>query len=130
MEQFIQEVIEPGSRVHTDAWGGYNRLDRLGYQHRVVNLSNTGNPAHVAMPAVHRRCRIAPFVRLARTITYYRADIEATLLHGVNNGRLESLNTKVRLIAPRAFGFHSAKAMIALAELTHGGLCPALPGRQ
>jgi len=77
-----------------------------------------------------RRCRIAPFVRLARTITYYRADIEATLLHGVNNGRLESLNTKVRLIARRAFGFHSAKAMIALAELTHGGLCPALPGRQ
>lgn len=54
LEQFIQEVVEPGSRVHTDAWGGYNRLDRLGYQHRVVNLSNTGNPAHVTMPAVHR----------------------------------------------------------------------------
>jgi transposase len=50
-----------------------------------------------------RRCRIGPFVALARTITYYRADIEATLLHGVNNGRVESLNTKVRLIARRAF---------------------------
>jgi transposase len=51
-----------------------------------------------------RRCRIGPFIALARTITYYRADIEATLLHGVNNGRAESLNTKVRLIARRAFG--------------------------
>ena len=56
--------------------------------------------------------RIGPFVALARTITYYRADIEATLLHGVNNGRVESLNTKVRLIARRAFGFRSAQALI------------------
>jgi len=77
-----------------------------------------------------RRCRIGPFVKLARTITYYRADIEATLLHGVNNGRMESLNTKIRLIARRAFGFHSAPALIALSELTLGGLCPPLPGRQ
>jgi transposase len=77
-----------------------------------------------------RRCRIGPFVALARTITYYRADIEATLLHGVNNGRVESLNTKVRLIARRAFGFRSAQALIALSELTLGGLCPPLPGRQ
>jgi transposase len=77
-----------------------------------------------------RRCRIGPFVALARTITYYRADIEATLQHGVNNGRVESLNTKVRLIARRAFGFHSAQALIALSELTLGGLCPSLPGRQ
>jgi len=76
-----------------------------------------------------RRCRIDAFVALARTITYYRADIEATLLHGVNNGRVESLNTKVRLIARRAFGFRSAPALIALSELTLGGLCPSLPGR-
>ena len=37
---------------------------------------------------------------LDRTITYHRADIEAKLLHSVNNGRMDSLNTKVRLIAP------------------------------
>ena len=29
----------------------------------------------------------------------------------------------------RAFGFHSAGALIALAMLTLGGLCPPLPGR-
>ena len=54
---------------------------------------------------------------------------EATLLHGINNARSESANTKIRLIARRAFGFHSAKALIALSELTLGGLCPSLPGR-
>src|SRR6266568_1150673 len=85
------------------------------------------DPFHVVQWAT--RCRIGPFVALARTIAYYRADIEATLLHGVNNGRVESLNTKVRLIARRAFGFHSAHALIALSELTLGGLCPSLPGR-
>jgi hypothetical protein len=29
----------------------------------------------------------------------------------------------------RAFGFHSPDALIALAMLAHGGLCPPLPGR-
>src|SRR6266700_381036 len=65
-----------------------------------------------------------------RLIAHYRADIQATLFHGVNNGRMESLNTKVRLVARRAFGFHSAPALIALSELALSGLCPALPGRQ
>ncbi len=37
---------------------------------------------------------------------------------------MESLTTKVRLIARRAFGFRSAQALIALSELTLGGLCP------
>ena len=35
----------------------------------------------------------------------------------------------MRLICRRAYGFHSAEALIALAMLTVGGLRPALPGR-
>ncbi|MGI8593244.1 MAG: hypothetical protein ACR2ML_02575, partial [Solirubrobacteraceae bacterium] len=38
-------------------------------------------------------------------------------------------NTRIRLITRRAFGFHSPDALIALAMLTLGGLCPPLPGR-
>jgi transposase len=38
-------------------------------------------------------------------VAYYRQDIEATLLHGVNNARSESANTKIRLIARRASDF-------------------------
>jgi len=52
------------------------------------------------------------------------------LFHGVNNRRMESLNAKVRLIARRALGFHSAPALIALPELALGALCPSLPGRE
>jgi len=54
LEEFVQRVVEKGSRVRTDAWSGYSRLVELGYDHVVINVSNTGDPAHVAMPAVHQ----------------------------------------------------------------------------
>jgi transposase len=49
------------------------------------------------------------------------------LHHDLSNARVESLNTKIRLITRVAFGFHSPQALIALAMLSLGGLCPALP---
>ena len=76
-----------------------------------------------------RRCRLAPFVKLARTITEQRPGILAAIEHGLSNARVEAINTQIRLITRRAFGFHSPKALIALAMLTLGGLCPPLPGR-
>jgi transposase len=82
-----------------------------------------------AWPAWARRCRIASFVRLAKTITANKAGIVATLTHRLSNARIEALNTTLRLICRRAYGFHSAEALIALAMLTVGGLRPALPGR-
>jgi transposase len=77
-----------------------------------------------------RRCRIASFVKLAKTITTNRAGIVATLTHRLSNARVEALNTTLRLITRRAYGFHSANALIALAMLTLGGLRPPLPGRE
>jgi len=76
-----------------------------------------------------RRCRIKAFVDLAKTITTCRRDIRATLELGLSNGRVESVNTKIRLISRVAFGFRSPEALIALAMLHLGGYCPPLPGR-
>lgn len=76
-----------------------------------------------------RRCRLEPFVKLAQQIAAHLPGIEATLRHGLSNARTESVNTRIRLIARRAFGFHSPEALIALALLSLGGLCPPLPGR-
>ena len=76
-----------------------------------------------------RRCRIASFVKLAKTITQNKPGIIATLTHRLSNARIEALNTTLRLICRRAYGFHSADALIALAMLTVGGLRPTLPGR-
>ena len=76
-----------------------------------------------------RRCRLAPFVKLAKTITEQRDGIESALRHGLSNARVEQINTQIRLITRRAFGFHSPHAAIALAMLSLSGLCPPLPGR-
>jgi transposase len=76
-----------------------------------------------------RRSRIPAFVALQRRITAYRTAILATINHGLSNGRIESMNTKIRLITRMAFGFHSAEALIALAMLSLGGHRPTLRGR-
>jgi len=76
-----------------------------------------------------RRCRIPSFVKLAKSITEHRVGIEAALTHGLSNARVESVNTKLRLLTRIAFGFRSPEALVALAMLDLGGLCPPLPGR-
>jgi transposase len=77
-----------------------------------------------------RRCRIGAFVDLQRRIVKHKASILAAIAHGLSNGRIESVNTKIRLITRVAFGFKSPDALIALAMLNLGGHRPALPGRK
>ena len=77
-----------------------------------------------------RRSRIDAFVRLQRSIVTHRDAILASIEHGLSNGRIESINTKIRLITRIAFGFASPDALIALAMLSLGGHRPALPGRK
>ena len=76
-----------------------------------------------------RRCRIPAFVELQRRIVKHQASILAAIEHGLSNGRIESVNTKIRLITRVAFGFRSPEALIALAMLNLGGHRPVLPGR-
>jgi transposase len=44
-----------------------------------------------------------------------------------SNRRLEGLNSKIRLISHRAFGFHSPNPLIALVYLCCSGLIIKLP---
>ncbi|MFP5486858.1 MAG: ISL3 family transposase [Acidimicrobiia bacterium] len=77
-----------------------------------------------------QRCRLAPFVKLARTIRAHRDGILAAIRLGLANGRLEGLNNRVRLIMRRAFGFHSATAALALVMLSCGPITLQLPHEQ
>ncbi len=70
---------------------------------------------------------LAPFARCAQTIADYHERIVATIRHRLTNARVEAINTTLRLIVRRAYGFHSARAMIALAMLKLGGYRPELP---
>ena len=61
-----------------------------------------------------RRCRLEPFVKLAKTITEQRKMVEAALTKGLSNARVEQVNTQIRLITRRGFGYRSPEAVIAL----------------
>jgi transposase len=85
-------------------------------------------PAHLdAWLAWASRSRLRPFTRLARTLREHRKGILAAIRLGLTNGRLEGLNSKIRLISHRAFGFHSPDPLIALVYLCCSGLNIELP---
>lgn len=73
------------------------------------------------------RSGIKAFVTVARTIRNHLTGILAAIRLGINNGRHEGLNRRVRLIVNRAYGFHSAKAAIGLVMLTLGPITHVLP---
>jgi transposase len=73
------------------------------------------------------RSRLEPFVRLGRTIRKHREGILAARRLGLSNARAEALNNKVKLIVRRAYGFHSARAALALILLACGPVTLTLP---
>jgi transposase len=80
-------------------------------------------PEHLtAWLAWASRSKLKPFVRLARTIRRYRDGILAAIRLDITNARLEGLNSKVRLISHRSFGFHTPDPLIALIYLCAGGI--------
>ena len=50
LTQFITDVVERGSRVHTDGWGGYNDLRSMGYRHQ----AEVGSANRSVLPLIHR----------------------------------------------------------------------------
>lgn len=75
------------------------------------------------------RSRLPEMVDLARKLRRFTDLIGNTLDHGVTSALAENTNTHITVLARRAYGFHSPEALIAMIELTRGGLCPPLPGR-
>jgi len=73
------------------------------------------------------RSRLEPFVRLGRTIRKHREGILAARRLGLSNARAQALNNKVKLIIRRAYGFHSARAALALILLACGPVTLTLP---
>jgi transposase-like protein len=67
LEAFITSSIEPGAIVHTDAWGGYSKIESLGYIHEVSNIAKENTEGHAVMPRVHL---VASLVKRWRMGTY------------------------------------------------------------
>jgi transposase len=75
------------------------------------------------------RSRLPEFTKVAKTVRRMQQPIWNTLDAGLSNAVLEAGNNHFRLLTRRAYGFHSAEALIAMSDLILGGLCPPLPGR-
>ncbi len=87
-------------------------------------------PAHLdAWLAWASRSRLAPFVRLARTLRRHREGILTAIALGLTNARLEGPHSKVRLLSHRSFGFHSPTPLIALIYLCCAGITITPPLR-
>ena len=54
LTDFVCAAAEPGSVIYTDHSHSYNRLAEAGFIHHPTNISESPDPAHVAMPRVHR----------------------------------------------------------------------------
>lgn len=74
-----------------------------------------------------QRSRLKPFVKVAQTIRAHRFGIVNGLHLRMSNARAEGLNNRVRLIIRRAYGFHTARAALALVLLTCGPVSLRLP---
>ena len=76
------------------------------------------------------RSKLEPFVKTARTVRKHKDRIIAYIDTKLTNGLTEGFNNKLRMVARRAFGFHSAGALIGMLFLTCGGVTtnPPLPG--
>lgn len=68
------------------------------------------------------RSRLPAFVRTAQTIRQYLEEIVAYIRWRVTNGLVEGLNNKARLLTRRAYGFHSADAVLAMIMLCCSGI--------
>lgn len=73
------------------------------------------------------RSKLAPFVKLARTIRAYRPSIEATIEWLLTNGIAESNNASIGRIRANARGFHHPDAFITMVMLDRAGIAPDLP---
>ena len=75
------------------------------------------------------RSRLEPFKRVARTIRKHKDGILEYVRSQFTNAVVEGFNNRIRMVARRAFGYHSAGALIAMMFLCCGGITldPPLP---
>jgi len=103
MKEMVREIFAPGLTVEQVS----QLLDRI-----LARLA---------------RCRLQPFVTLGRTIRKHRNGILAARRLKLSNARAEALNNKAKLIIRRAYGFHTARAALALILLACGPVTLTLP---
>jgi transposase len=128
------ESLTPTEKLHLWDVAAINRRVYRGYllkeELRAMYACRSGAAASRHLDswlAWASRSKLRPFVKLARTLRRYRDGIIAAIDLGLSNGRLEGLNNKIAVLKHRAYGFHSAAALIAMIFLCCTKLSIELP---
>ncbi len=69
-----------------------------------------------------RRSALPPFKDLALTLKNHLPGILRFIDKKITNSPVEGMNSKIRMISHRAFGFHSASALISMIYLNCSGI--------
>ena len=69
-----------------------------------------------------RRSKLQPFANLAVTLKKHLPGILLFIDKKITNSPVEGMNSKIRMISHRAFGFRSAAALIAMIQLNCSGI--------
>ena len=72
-------------------------------------------------------CRIKPIVAVEKKVRRRRDDVIEAVRLGISNGRVESLNQKIKTIIKVGYGFRNTDNLIALVMLSCSDEQPALP---
>jgi transposase-like protein len=75
--RFVHRAAAPGSTIRTDGWNIYQRLAKEGFTHDPINVHGSGDPAHVALPGVHR------------VASLLKRWLMGTLHHGISKNHLD-----------------------------------------
>ena len=117
----LAQVAQINARVYR----GYLLKEELRALYR---CAKSAAPTHLkAWLAWASRSKLRPFVKLARTLRKYQDGVLAAIRLGLSNGRMEGLNNKIGVLKHRAYGFHSAAALIAMIYLCCTRLHVELP---
>ena len=113
------------SRINRRVYRGYLLKEEL---RALYSCSPRSAPHHLdAWLRWASRSRLRSFTRLARTLKAHRDGILAAIYWGVSNSKLEGINNRIGVLKHRAYGFHSAAALIAMVFLCCSKLPVELP---
>ena len=117
-------------------WALWKNPDRLSAEQKatLAAIQQTNKPLYRAYLLKEQLREIiavkgGPIRQAGQTIRRHLNEIHNMLDCGLSNARIEANNTHLRVLTRQGYGYQSADALIAMAMLKRGGLCPPLPGR-
>jgi transposase len=122
-----REIIEKLKAANSPLYEAFLLKEQL--RMAVMLKGDKGMSAFAAWLTMCAASTLEVFRSLGVRVARYRSEIANTMAVKLSNARAEATNTHLRVLTRRAYGFHSPEALIAMAMLTRGGLCPELPGR-